>query len=593
MNPSPPSDLVIIGRLLRQARPWWRSLVAVLLLGILAAPLALLTPVPLKLAVDHVLGERPLPEWMQAALPTVLVESGSALLALAAVLVVVAALLQNLEGYGSWLLQLFVGEKLTLGLKARLLAHVQRLSLQYHDSRGTADSLYRIQYDAPAIQHVLVQGLVPMVTSALTVGAMLYVMARISGQLALVAVAIFPLLLLAGGYYRHHVRARWDEVKRCDSEAMSILQETLGALRIVKAFGQERREERRYVETASRGLRKHLRVVLLESGFGLIVAAIVGGGTALMLYLGVRQVQGGAITLGSLLLVMGYLAQLYKPVETVSKKLTAMQGSIASGARVFSVLEEAHEVPEHPHPRPLHRAHGRITLDHVEFGYRPGQLVIQTKKIELPPGSRVGISGPTGSGKTTLVNLLTRFYDPVAGRLLLDGVDLREYRIADLRRQFAIVLQEPVLFSTTLFENIAYGRPEASRAEIEAAADAANALGFIRKLPEGFETVVGERGFTLSGGERQRISLARAFLKDAPILVLDEPTSSVDLASEAAILGAMERLAAGRTTFMIAHRLNTLERCDVRLIVEDGIIYSQPGLNKTHAPRHDATPAPS
>lgn len=570
MNPSRPSDIAVIGRLIVAARPWWKHLVGVLLLGLLSAPLALLTPVPLKLAVDHVLGGRPLPDGLLAVLPATLTGSGSALLGLAALVGVVAVLLQNLEGYGSWLLQLFVGEKLTLSLKARLLAHVQRLSLLYHDERGTADSLYRIQYDAPAIQYILVQGLVPLVTSALTVGAMLYVMLRISWELALVALVIFPLLLGASWFYRRHVRAGWEEVKRRDSEAMAILQETLGALRVVKAFGQEEREEQRYLQHAHRGLRKHLRVVVLESGFGLVVAAIVGAGTALVLYLGVRQVQAGELTLGSLLLVMGYLAQLYKPLETASKKLAAMQSSMASGARVFAVLEEQPEVPERAHPRTLVRACGEIAFEAVEFGYRPDQPVLRSGTFRIPARARVGISGRTGSGKTTLVSLLPRFFDPVAGRVLLDGCDLREYRVADVRRQFAIVLQEPVLFSTTLAENIAYGRAGAKRAEIEAAAAAANALEFIRRLPEGFETRVGERGMTLSGGERQRISLARAFLKDAPILVLDEPTSAVDLESEAVILDALERLMAGRTTFMIAHRLDTLERCDIRLVVEAG-----------------------
>jgi ATP-binding cassette subfamily B protein len=572
MNRLRSSDIALIGRLLLAARPWWKHLAAVLLLGLLAAPLALLTPLPLKLAVDHVLGDRPLPGGLQAWLPSAFLEGGSSLLLAAAGLVIIAALLQNLEGYGSWMFQLFVGEKLTLSLKARLLGHVQRLSLLYHDTRGAADSLYRIQYDAPAIQYIVVQGVVPLVTSAVTVLAMLYVMMRVSLELAAIALIIFPLLLLAGTLYRRHVRTGWETVKRRDSEAMSVLQETLGALRVVKAFGQEQREEHRYLQRANQGLREHLRVVALESVFGLAVAAIVGGGTALVLYVGVQQVQGGAMTLGSLLLVMGYLAQLYRPLETASKKMAAMQSAIASGARVFSVLDEAKEVAECSRPRSLGRARGEIAFEDVEFAYQPGRPVLRMARFRIPAQARIGISGRTGSGKTTLVSLLPRFYDPVRGRVLLDGFDLRDYRVADLRRQFAIVLQEPVLFSTTLAENIAYGRPGANRHEIETAAEAANALDFIRRLPQGLETNVGERGMTLSGGERQRIALARAFLKDAPILVLDEPTSSVDVASEKVILDALERLMAGRTTFMIAHRLETLKRCDIRLVVDDGAV---------------------
>lgn len=569
MSLSPPSDLKLTRRLVREARPFWWHLVAVLALGLISAPLALLTPLPLKIAVDHVLGARPLPAGIASVLPAAALPPAT-VLAGAAVLVVLAALLQNLESYASWLLQLYVGEKLSLRLKARLLAHVQRLSLLYHDTRGTADTLYRIQYDAPAIQFILVQGLVPLIASALTVVAMLAVMARISWPLAMIACAILPLLALAGRFYRRHVRARWEEVKRRESRAMAVLQETLGALRVVKAFGQEQREERRFVQQAGRSLQEQLRVVALESGFGLLVAIIVGGGTAAVLYVGVREVQAGALTLGSLLLVMGYLAQLYKPLETVSKKIATLQGSMASAQRAFALLDEVHDVPEVPHPRRLARARGQFVFEDVSFGYQPNRPVLRDVAFSIPAGARVGISGRTGSGKTTLVSLLPRFYDPTEGRILLDGVNLRELSVSDLRRQFAIVLQEPVLFSTTLAENIAYGRPEATRAEIEAAAEAANALGFIRALPQGFDTPVGERGMTLSGGERQRVSLARAFLKDAPILILDEPTSSVDHESETAIMEAMERLMSGRTTFMIAHRLDTLKQCSVRLRFENG-----------------------
>jgi ATP-binding cassette subfamily B protein len=563
------TDIALIGRLWREARPWRAHLAVVLLLGLLSAPLALLTPLPLKIAVDHVIGQRPLPGFVEGLLPASWLGSDS-LLMLAGVLILLAALLQNIEGYGSWMLQLFVGEKLTVALKSRLLGHLQRLSLIYHDAHGTADSLYRLQYDTPAIQIILVQGLVPLVTSAVTVAAMLYVIARVSPVLAAISVAVFPLLILAGTQYRHRVRARWDEVKRLESRTMSILQEVLGAMRVVKAFGQEEREERRFADQANRSLREQLQVVALESVFGLLVVAIVACGTGLVLYVGVRQVQAGTITLGSLLLVMGYLAQLYKPLETATKNITAIQSSVASSARVFSVLDEAREVPEAAHPRPLVRAAGHVAFEAVEFAYRPGRPVLHPASFRVPAGARVGISGRTGSGKTTLVSLLPRFYDPVGGRILLDGIDLREYRLNDLRDQFAIVLQEPVLFSTTIAENIAYGRPGAKLDAIEAAAAAANALDFIRKLPQGFDTIVGERGMTLSGGERQRVSLARAFLKDAPMLILDEPTSSIDVASEAAILDALERLVVGRTTFMIAHRLETLERCDVRLVVDDG-----------------------
>jgi ATP-binding cassette subfamily B protein len=276
------------------------------------------------------------------------------------------------------------------------------------------------------------------------------------------------------------------------------------------------------------------------------------------------------LTIGGLLLVMAYLAQLYGPLTTISRKVATIQSHLASLDRAFAVLDTAPDVPERTGARELVRADGAVSFRNVSFGYAADRAILRDVSFDLTPGTRLGISGTTGAGKTTLVSLLTRFYDPAEGQILLDGVDLRDYRLADLRAQFAIVLQEPVLFSTTLGENIAYGRPGASEGEIIEAAKAANVHDFIVGLPEGYDTPVGERGMRLSGGERQRISLARAFLKDAPILILDEPTSSVDTVTEGLIMEAMERLMRGRTTLMIAHRLSTLAHCDTRISLTEG-----------------------
>jgi len=270
-----------------------------------------------------------------------------------------------------------------------------------------------------------------------------------------------------------------------------------------------------------------------------------------------------------LIVVMAYMAQILAPVESITKRIGQIQGAIAGAARAFTLLDEEPDVVERPNPAPIVRARGAFSWRHVSFGYERDRLVLRDVLFDVTPGARVGIAGRTGAGKTTLVNLLMRFYDPADGAILLDGRDLRDYRLGDLRNQFAIVLQEPVLFSTSLAENIAYARPGATLDEIVSASRAASAHDFIAALPEGYGTQVGERGLRLSGGERQRISLARAFLKDAPILILDEPTSSVDMDTEAAIMDAMQRLMAGRTTFIIAHRLSTLEGCDVRLLIED------------------------
>jgi ATP-binding cassette subfamily B protein len=359
-------------------------------------------------------------------------------------------------------------------------------------------------------------------------------------------------------------------VKQLDSSALSVVQEVLGSLRVVQAFGQETREGERFVRRSGQSVQNRIRVAFIEGGFTLLIALITAAGTATVLFIGVRHVRSGVITLGDLLLVMGYLASLYAPLKQLSKSKATLQGWLASAERAFSLLDEVPDVIERPQALALARASGAVGFDDVSFAYRENHPVLRSVSFEVDPGTRVGISGRTGAGKTTLMSLLTRFYDPTAGQILLDGVDVRDYRIGDLRNQFAIVLQEPVLFSTSIAENIAYASPGASEEEIVKAAKAANAHEFIVALPLGYESRVGERGMSLSGGERQRIALARAFLKDAPILILDEPTSSVDMETEAAIIEAMERLMHGRTTFMIAHRLGTLANCDARLEIEDG-----------------------
>jgi ATP-binding cassette subfamily B protein len=313
----------------------------------------------------------------------------------------------------------------------------------------------------------------------------------------------------------------------------------------------------------------------LSSGLlGLLLGVTTAFGTAAVLFIGVSNVMAGVLTLGSLLLIMGYLSQLYSPLKTISRKVASLQSHFASAERAFDLMDEPPDVVERPDAQPLIRAKGAVAFQKVSFAYGGEQLVLEDITFEIPAGMRAGIAGQTGAGKSTLVNLLTRFYDPTSGQILLDEVDLRDYKVADLREQFAIVLQEPVLFSTSIAENIAYARPGESFHHIIEAAKAANAHDFIQALPEGYETQVGERGMRLSGGERQRIALARAFLKDAPILIMDEPTSSVDTRTEIGIVEAMDRLMEDRTTFMIAHRLTTLENCDVLLMIEDGKLVS-------------------
>ncbi len=565
-------DRTLLKRIVREARPSWPHIAATFLVSLVGVPLALLTPVPLKIVVDSVVGSRSVPGILDALLPAAATRSDSAVLAVAVVLFVLVAFLQQLQLLAFMLLTTLTGQRLVLGFRSRLFAHAQRVSLAYHDSKGSMDTTYRVQYDAPCIRYVAVDALIPLATSVLTVAAMVYITGLIDLKLALVALAVSPILFLVVRAYRPRLRSQWQESKELESSSMSVVQEALGALRVVKAFGLERLEQERYLDFSRAGMRAQMRAMLTQGTFVLIVGLTIAVGTATVLFMGVRDVQAGTLTLGELILVLAYLTQLYGPLRTISNKVGDLQASLASAERVFSVLDEAPDLAERPVGRRLRRATGAIVFDTVSFGYEDDNLVLKDISFDVAPGSSLGIAGMTGAGKTTLVSLVTRFYDPVAGKILLDGLDLREYRLADLRRQFAIVLQEPVLFAMTVAENIACGKPGATDADIQAAAMAADAHNFIVALPEGYDTHVGERGMRLSGGERQRIALARAFIKDAPALILDEPTSSVDVKTEASIMDAMERLMVGRTTFLVAHRLGTLDYCDERVEIADGRI---------------------
>lgn len=554
-------------RVLAQSRACWPHLTGIFLLSLLSLPLTLLYPVPLKIAVDGVLGHQPLPARLQA-----LSAPGGqfGLLGLALFLLLGIAVLVNLQALASWWLQTYTGEKLAWDFRAELLNHVQRLPLKFHDRYGASDCVYRIQHDAPAIQYVVVQGVIPLLTAVITLAGMIYVTGRIDPALAGVSIAIAPVLFLLSMICSRLVRRRSLKVRELDSSAMSVIQEVLGSIRIIKAFGQETREHERFIRRSHDRMSGQLSLALRQAFFNLLTGLTIAGGTAATLYIGINHVRAGTLTVGSLLVVMAYVAQLYQPLQLLSSKTIELQGWFSSLERAFMILDQKAEITESPHAISLERAQGEFVFQDVSFQYEGSRSGLCGLSFRIAAGSRVGIAGATGAGKTTLLNLLMRFYDPSQGQVMLDGVDLREYCIADLRRQFAVVLQEPVLFAASIAENIAYGKRDATDAEITAAAEAASAHDFISALPLGYETSAGERGTRLSGGERQRISLARAFLRNSPILILDEPTSSVDVHTEAAIMNATEQLMKGRTTFMIAHRLETLKSCDVILELHQG-----------------------
>jgi ATP-binding cassette subfamily B protein len=560
----------LVRRIAREARPFRGEIALLCFVDLLATPLLLLTPLPLKIAVDSVIGNHPPPSFISAGLPSAL-QSGTGLLIAVAAMQVLIVFLSELQALLSYVLMTRTGERLTLNFRGRLFRHIQRLSLSFHDSRGSTDSIYRIQYDAESLQHIM-ESVIPFASAALMVISAVWVTALIDWQLALVAVAVAPILIVISRVYTHRVRRRYHDLKELESSAMGVLQDVLTSLRVVKAFGREKDEHSRYVSRSGKTVRARVRLSLTEASFGLFVNVVTALGTAAVLFVGVRGVQSGRLTLGELLMVMAYMAQLYGPLEDVSQKMGDMQASFASAERAFDLLDEAPDVIEKPDARPLRRARGGLEFRGVSFAYDRQHAVLDDVSFSLDPGTRLGIAGPTGAGKTTLMSLVTRFYDPTEGQILLDGIDLRDLKLDDLRNQFGIVLQEPVLFSTSIAENIAYGRTGAGAHEIVSAAEAANAHRFVLGLPDGYDTVVGERGMRLSGGERQRIALARAFLKDAPVLILDEPTSSVDMKTEAGIMDAIDRLMEGRTSLMVAHRLSTLDICDARVEVDHGRI---------------------
>lgn len=564
------SGLTVFVRILEEARAYWPHLGGIFLLGLLAAPLALLLPVPLKIAVDSVIGDQPLPAIIEYFLPASIAQSPETFLVLAVVLQILVVLFIHLNTAATYVFQTHTGERMTLHFRERLFSHLQRLSFMFHDKRGTADSIYRIQYDAPSIQYITIFGVIPILASLAMLGAMIYVTAMIDLELAFIALGVCPLLFIMCRVYSMRMRARYIDMKEMESGVMRIVQEVMTSVRVVTAFGREENERERFIEHSHKTVRARVKLSFAEGVFGLLVNLGIALGTAAVLYVGISNVQSGNLSMGELLMVLAYLAQLYAPLESISTQVAKLQNSLASAQRAFELVDEVPDVVDKPQALQLKRAKGEIEIKNVSFGYGGKSPVLKGLSFHARPGDRIGIFGKTGAGKTTLMSLLTRFYDPDCGQILLDGVDLRDYKIADLRNQFSIVLQEPVLFSTSIEENIAYARPGASQKEIVDAAKAANAHAFITALPDGYGTLVGERGMRMSGGERQRIALARAFLKDAPLLILDEPTSSVDIHTEGKIMQAIEKLMQGRTTFLIAHRLSTLENCDVLLEIENG-----------------------
>jgi ATP-binding cassette subfamily B protein len=570
------APIAVYLRALREARAYWPHIGLVLLLGLAWTPIALLTPLPVKLIVDNVLGDQPLPTYVAWVIPDGFGTGAETVFALAIILSVVIALIGIVHTAADWLLREYVAERMVLEFRGRLFLHSLHASLLSHFRRGSHEPAYRINLDAPALQWTALYGIIPVILALTSLGSMLYVTSLIAPRLALVALATAIPVILLIHLNQARMRDKWHGVREKESAAQSVVQEALSALRVVTVFGQEKREQQRYLGAARAGLRARLRVVQLEGALSMGLGLATALGTTTILYLGVRDVQAGAIATGDLLLIMGYIGQLYGPLQTIGNHITGQQRAIASAERVFGMLDEKPMVEERPDARSMDQARGELVFENVSFTYpNTEQATLREVNLRLPAGTSAGIVGRSGAGKSTLINLVVRMFDPQEGRILLDGQDIRELKIADLRRQFSMVSQEVVLFSTTVAENIAYAKPGATREEIIEAARRADAHEFISRLPKAYDTQVGDSGMLLSGGERQRLSLARAFLKDAPILLLDEPTSALDHQTEAAITDCLERLVRGRTVLIIAHHQTVLREVDYRFRVEGGHVLEE------------------
>jgi ATP-binding cassette subfamily B protein len=530
------------------------------------AAVNLLTPWPLKLVVDHALGQQPI---------FGLVPGGPQRIFLLALAALGYVSLAALRGFFSFLRHRWVAEvshETGLAMRSDLFAQVQRLSLRFHDRARVGDMVTRVTADVEKLQHTFVAGIGMLSVDLLTVIGVLVIMFLVDWQLALVSLTILPPLLLIFSNFRRRIKEASRAVRRGEGAMASLAQEVIASIRVVKAFGQEDREHDRFLEQTRSQAKATMQAATSEGIFAFWVEVATAMGFALVLGYGGWRVVQGELTVGQMLVFLQYVTTMQRPLKQLSRVTFLAQRASASAERINELFDAAPEVREAPHAACLGRVRGHIEFKDVWFGYEPDRPVLRGVNLMIGAGEVVAVVGPTGEGKSTLVSLIPRFYDPAQGRVFLDGQDVRNLRLRSLREQFSIVLQDSILFSGSVRDNIAYGRPGASEREVLEAAQAAHAHEFIVDLPESYDTHVGERGVTLSGGQRQRIAIARALLKDAPILILDEPTSFVDADSERLIMEALARLIKGRTTVLITHRASLTELADRVVGLRDGVI---------------------
>lgn len=554
----------IYRRVLRYYRPFLWQTIFGLCLALVGIGLNLLKPWPFKIIVDDFLraGSQIRADWRFSILLLCLALIG----------------IQFLWGIINWITNyLFVkiGLQALLKLRTDLYSYLQSLSLKYHDARRSSDSSFRVAYDSQSIQTIYNKGFTNIVGSVVTLIGTFVIMLRLDWQLAFVSLAIVPLVVGAIYLFAHRIRRESTSIQEQESAVLAQAQEGLSSIRMVHAFGREDFEVRQFQQQARQSLQANLRLTLTNVNSALVISTLMVVGTAVMYYIGTLHVLAGTLTLGSLLVFSAYLLMLYQPLESLTYTAWAMEGATAGAKRCFEVLDRQDDVVDSPGAIAISSAQGAIAFQALSFGYAGDRYVLREIDLHIEPNQIVGLAGGTGAGKSTLLSLVPRFYDPTTGAITLDGRDIREMTKKSLRSQIAIVLQDTLLFSTTVRENIAYGRPDATEEEIVEAAGRAQADEFIREMPQGYGSLVGERGGHLSVGQRQRIGIARAFLKNAPILLLDEPTSALDPATESAIMDTIKELMRGRTTLIATHRLATIHNLDQIIVLEHGRIVEQ------------------
>jgi ATP-binding cassette, subfamily B, bacterial len=532
----------------------------------------LLEPWPLKIVLDSVLNSRPMHGWLNALIASHVGQSKLAILNFAAVAVLTIAIVGALCAYGEKYVTTSVAQWVMHDLRRMLYHHLQRLSLAYHDNKRTGDLLSRVTSDIDAIQSFIASGLLGSGVNVLTLAGMVGVMLYLNWRFTLIALSVAPFLFAVVYHYTRRIKKAAREVRKKEGEIVSVIQEVLSSIRVVKAFAREDYEQHRLEEESLEGVEIALRARGLKAKLAPLVDVIVAVGTGLVLWFGARLALSGKLSAGSLVLFIFYLGKMYKPMQELSKVTDSYSKAVVGYERIREVFDADREVQDLPGARRAQRFNGRIEFQNVDFAYQADRPVLKNVSFRIEPGQVAALVGPTGAGKTSIISLIPRFYDPTSGLVTIDGWDVRRLQQQSLRQQMSFVLQETLLFHATLWRNIAYGKPEASRAEILRAAELANAHEFIEKMPEGYDTIVGERGVTLSGGQRQRIAIARAIIRNTPILILDEPSSGLDAASEKLVFEALDRLLEGKTSIVIAHRLSTIRRADVIFVVKDGSI---------------------